>query len=285
MPQPLVKPNDEEYVVKGDGPCLLRTAAAHIGGDENGGLQLARDLNTHLAEYRPIYEEKISADFPLLVTIGVKGVTKLFNTCQEYFDWLAESEEAIFMWRGCVDVLAISNMAHMEIDIVVHEDGLKPELQSYKPDPEFPWKEEDKMKPKHKNELRQGKMIVLNWKNIHFNLIVGQTHMLSQFGSLSFQAAGQASNSIQGSSGPGEWRAGEDSMSRAQGHSGLQGQLEQESLDSYKLKLKQREAEIFQLKKIIVTLKKNLKPAMTDMIDKILRSWMVKLTSSERKAL
>ena len=123
----------------------------------------------------------------------MKGETKLFNNCEEYFDWLAESKEAVYMWRGCVDVLAISNMAHMEIDIVVHEDGLKPELQTYKPDPEFPWLEEDKMKPKYKNELQQGKMSVLNWKNVHFNLIVSQTHMLAQLGSLSFQAAKQAS--------------------------------------------------------------------------------------------
>ena len=41
-------------------------------------------------------------------------------------------------------------MAHMEIDIIVHQDGMKPEVQSYKPDPEFPWEDEDKMKPRYK---------------------------------------------------------------------------------------------------------------------------------------
>ena len=90
--KPLVNKNNEDYVVKGDGPCLLRTVSAHISGDEHEGLQYARNLNTHLATYRPYYKEKISADFPLLVTTSVKGETKLFHTCNEYFDWLAESK-------------------------------------------------------------------------------------------------------------------------------------------------------------------------------------------------
>ena len=54
----LVEEKSEEYVVKGDGPCLLRTAAAHMEGNEENGPSLARDRNTHLSEYRPYYKEK-----------------------------------------------------------------------------------------------------------------------------------------------------------------------------------------------------------------------------------
>ena len=61
------------------------------------GIQLARDLNTHQAEYREVYEEKISADFPLNITIGIGGETKLFKNSKAYFDWLQESQEAAFM--------------------------------------------------------------------------------------------------------------------------------------------------------------------------------------------
>ena len=50
----LVPEGSEEYIVKGDGPCLLRTTAAHTTGDENEGPQLARDLNTHMSNYREI---------------------------------------------------------------------------------------------------------------------------------------------------------------------------------------------------------------------------------------
>ena len=44
---PLVPKGSEEYVVRGDGPCLLRKTAAHMAGNEDEGLQLKRDLNTH----------------------------------------------------------------------------------------------------------------------------------------------------------------------------------------------------------------------------------------------
>ena len=54
----LVEEESEEYVVKGDGSCLLRTAASHVLGDEDQGPQMARDLNSHLSNYRPVYEEK-----------------------------------------------------------------------------------------------------------------------------------------------------------------------------------------------------------------------------------
>ena len=123
--KPLVEENSKEFVVKGDGPCFLRTTAAHIYGDEEEWTQLARDLNTHQAEYRDIFTEKISADFPVTVQVGVKGETKVLQNSTEYFDWLQESRRAAFMRRGCVDVMAMTNIAHMDIDIIIHEDGKK----------------------------------------------------------------------------------------------------------------------------------------------------------------
>ena len=185
----LVEDKSEEYVVKGDGPCLLRTAAAHIEGNEDNGPIMGRNLNTHLSEYRPYYKDKIG-DFPIEVTIGVNGESKVFEPFESYFDWLQESKKAAYMWRNGVDMIALSNMTHMDIDVVVYEKGSKPELFVFKPDPEFPWEEDDKMKPIDGN-VKQGKMTVLNWKNVHYNLIVGPNHMLSQAGSLKFQASNQ----------------------------------------------------------------------------------------------
>ena len=77
-------------MVKGDGLCLLRTTAMHVMGDENEGPQLARDLDTHLSANRGYYEDKLSADFPLTVTIGIRGETKIFEHSSDYFDWLQE---------------------------------------------------------------------------------------------------------------------------------------------------------------------------------------------------
>ena len=110
----------EEYVVKGDGPCLLRTTAAHTEGDEERGPSMGRDLNTHLSEYRLVYQDKIAAYFPMEVTIGVNGEREHFETSEAYFDWLQESKKAAYIWRNCVDVMALTNMANMDIDVIVH---------------------------------------------------------------------------------------------------------------------------------------------------------------------
>ena len=88
-------------------------------------------------------------------------------------------------------------------------------------------------------------MSVLNWKNVHFNLIVSQTHMLAQLGSLSFQAANQAS--LQPPRNQVAKEAVEASQIRATGDPGLKGQGAQETLISFKLKLEQRDAEILKL--------------------------------------
>ena len=82
-----------------------------------------------------------------------------------------------------------TNMTHMDIDIIVYEEGHHPEIKSFKQDPNFPWKEDDMLKLNPLAETKQGKMTVLNYKDIHFNLIVGPNHMLSQVGSIYFQAS------------------------------------------------------------------------------------------------
>ena len=118
----------------------------------------------------------------------MNGETKEFKNSEEYFDWLQESKAAAFKWSSCVDVIGVCNMTQLEIDIIVHEEGKVPILNKFRPDPMFPWKIDDKMKPTFENKDMKGKMTVLNWKNMHFNLIVGPSHMLSQIGSIEFQS-------------------------------------------------------------------------------------------------
>ena len=78
---------------------------------------------------------KIAADFPFTAQIGIKGRTMRFEEGEEdlYFDWLLENKDAIFMWRGCVDVVAICNPTQLKIDIDVFnpEIGAVEERQSY----------------------------------------------------------------------------------------------------------------------------------------------------------
>ena len=84
-------------------------------------------------------------------------------------------------------MIAMSNMANVEIKVIIHEEGKQPEIQLYKPDPKFPWKQENPMRMLSEKKIKQGQIIVLNWKNTHFHLIVGPMHMLSQVGSISHQ--------------------------------------------------------------------------------------------------
>ena len=126
---------------------------------------MSRDLNTHEASYRDYYVAKIKADFPLRVTIGTNGKHKDFKQGEEnqFFDWLMESQSAIYMWRGCVDVLGLANMYQMNIDVVIYETNKPPEVRHFGPDEDFPWHDYDKMKPTPKNQKNHPKMIVLNY--------------------------------------------------------------------------------------------------------------------------
>ena len=53
------------------------------------------------------------------------------------------------MWRGSVDVVAICNLTQLKVNIEVFdpEKGAVVERQSYEPDVDFPWLDEDANKP------------------------------------------------------------------------------------------------------------------------------------------
>ena len=96
---PLVKckyPDSKEFCVVGDGACCLNCLAAWILLDPALGAALGRDFNTHIAEYRGYYKEKIT--FPLTVTIG-GGKIVVFEEGEEdkFFDLLVSSPEASYM--------------------------------------------------------------------------------------------------------------------------------------------------------------------------------------------
>ena len=77
------------------------------------------------------------------------------------------------MWRGCVDVVAMCNLAQLNIDIFDPEKGAVVERQSYKPDINFPWQEDDANKPsKHFSNQNITTMKLINYIETHFNLII-----------------------------------------------------------------------------------------------------------------
>ena len=165
-------PNSLEYCSVGDGACCLNCFAMWIELDESKGPGFGRDLNTHIAEYRTTYEPKM--EFPLDVIIGGGKKIRYEDNMIErdsFFGTLVSSIEASYMWRNSVDVIALANLTNMPIEVTVFDPktGLVEEIQNYEPFAEFPWKEKDPNKP---NDIGQQKMKLINYKGLHFNLIV-----------------------------------------------------------------------------------------------------------------
>ena len=91
------------------------------------------------------------------------------------------------MWRGCVDIIALTHMFQMDTDCIVYLEGTIPEVKRFCPDPEFPWKEDDKTRHTNPKSRLHPKMTVLNYKDTHFNLVVEKNSMIAQSGTFSFQ--------------------------------------------------------------------------------------------------
>ena len=171
-------PDSKEYCVIGDGACCLNCLAAWIFLDPKEGPTLGRDLNTHIAEYRPYYKNKLS--FSLTITNG-GGERQVFEEGEEdkFFNTLVTSSAASYMWRESHDMIALSNFTNMEVEVIVYDqktNKIEEPSQQYKPDPEFPWNKDDANSPNENNQYN--KMRLLNYKNCHFNLIVRDDHPL-----------------------------------------------------------------------------------------------------------
>ena len=78
-------------------------------------------------------------------------------------------------------------MIRRDIDCIVHQEGTTPQVFHFDPDPNFPFIEEDKMKPKNLEKILQPKITILNYKDNHFNIMVVKNTMLAVSGSFSFQ--------------------------------------------------------------------------------------------------
>ena len=87
----------------------MNCLAAWIYLDVKEGPALSRDLNTHMAEYRHYYIDKIL--FPLTITVA-GGERLVFDIGEEetFFDTLVASPDVTYMWRGSADLIAVVNL-------------------------------------------------------------------------------------------------------------------------------------------------------------------------------
>ena len=137
------------------------------------GPQTGRDLNTFIASYREHYEPLM--EFPMDIVIGVGGKKIRFEVGEEdsFFNTLVSSQEISFMWRNGIDIQALTDMTNMPIEVTLFDpqSNSVENIQTFEPTPNFPWKENDPNKPE-KRKYNRTIMKLINYKNLHFNLIV-----------------------------------------------------------------------------------------------------------------
>ena len=80
-----------------------------------------------------------------------------------------------FMWRNGFDIQALTDMTNLPIEVTLFNalTNSVENIQTFQPTPDFPWKENDAMKPttqKYKRDF----MKLINYKNQHFNLIIDE---------------------------------------------------------------------------------------------------------------
>ena len=73
-------------------------------------------------------------------------------------------------------MIGLTNFTQMEVEVNVYNSETETvQTQIYKPDPEFPWSDNDANAP---NTNHYEKMTLINYENVHFNLIVKRDHPL-----------------------------------------------------------------------------------------------------------
>ena len=126
------------------------------------------------------YWEKVFV-FPFVRNVG-NGTSVEINNKEELFNFLLNSNEGAFMWRGQEDFCVVANTYQFKIKIITIRgyDDENPVVNIIEPNPEF----------KQFSELPAGKvpdMTVLHEHDSHYNLIVPNDSMLAREGGLDHQ--------------------------------------------------------------------------------------------------
>ena len=139
------------------------------------GPQIGRDLNTFIASFRGHYGPLM--EFPVDIIIGVGGKRIRFEKGEEdsFFDTLVSSQEMSFMWRNGFDIQALTDMTNMPIEVTLYdpETTSVENVQTFEPNPNFPWNDNESYRP-NTPKYRRNMMKLINYKNLHFNLIVSE---------------------------------------------------------------------------------------------------------------
>ena len=81
----------------------------------------------------------------------------------------------------------LTSYLQMDVDCIVYQENIMPEVRHFCPDPNFPWNKADTGKPENPTTRMHPKMNILNYKDTHFNLVIEKESMIAPSGTFSFQ--------------------------------------------------------------------------------------------------
>ena len=167
------------YPVSGDGACGPRCLAAWIFLDPTLGPYLARNINIHFVKNWNYWKDYFQ--FPFEREVGNGRMIKCENE-NELFDFLLNSDEGAFMWRGHEDFSVICSAYQFEAKVITitGEEDENPRVNIIKPNPELA----------NLSKLPTGwipEMVILHEENSHYNLIIPRNSKLALEGGLDYQ--------------------------------------------------------------------------------------------------
>ena len=169
------------YPVKGDGACGLRTGAAWIFQDQTLGPYLAREVNRIFVENWAFRQDYFTIPFIRNVKSG-KRIEK--NSKEELFEYLMNSEEGAFMWRGEEDFTVLCSLYKFNIKIITLNGESEPSISYVEPNPVL-------MRFSDFPEGKVPDMMILHQKDVHYDLIVHKDSLLATEGGLDYQRVEQ----------------------------------------------------------------------------------------------
>ena len=157
----IVGNNYELERVLGDGACGMRSFTKHAFGDASLGPYFGELLNKEIANNFWNYKQLL--EWPYDRPVGGSEAVKFEqNEEDKLLDFLRNHPRNGFVWRGFMDMQALSNKYNMPIQIISITDinDINPKVERIEPDRDFEFTE------------KVEEMILLSTGKVHFDLIM-----------------------------------------------------------------------------------------------------------------
>ena len=126
-----------KYNSKPNGACLENSAAVHIYENEDDGSELKKRINNHIADnWDNFYQYKIPLPYTETVGVGENSHVIKKSTKSEIIDFL-RSKESLTVYSNYQELLAISNIFNIKINVFTYRDVNDGNWKEITPDPEM----------------------------------------------------------------------------------------------------------------------------------------------------